>query len=281
MGTAKSNTGSSKYWDDVAKDHDLEDWYENLPEPVDLDDTTEDTNPLVETDSDSTRPDTYIDPEVPALPKQTLNRIARAIRSGADGPGSGVGAGTGGSAAARSGGATGRRGMARVAGRTGGRAVAGIWAYQTGDPGVLGDLGLSLDELEALDDDWDRAIAIAEAAMGDEPNEIEDENAIWAAVQTATWAFAQDPPAGLLEIVARFVSDYVYRKVSFEIGHHRRDGSEDGAATVFGENSLRAGIRICVSSEIDAELPMSTSTTELANLVERVFEHTMDVWGTK
>ena len=108
------------------------------------------------------------DQQVPPLPAAVLGRIARALQSGGDGPDGGAGGGlrdsigTGRTSA-------GSTAFSRSAARAGGRAVAGISAYQRGDAGALADIGLSLADLEALEDNWDRAVAIADAATGGDP----------------------------------------------------------------------------------------------------------------
>jgi hypothetical protein len=87
------------------------------------------------------------------------------------------------------------------------------------------------------------------------------------------------PPPETREIIARFVADYVYRKVSYQIGARRRADTENGADSHLSERSLRAAIRICVRSEIEADFSAATSSSDLTDLVTRVFEHTLTVWG--
>ena len=274
MGTTIPNTGSNKYWDDVSGP-DLDDWFNNLPGPDDhgdLQDAAEadDTDAAKSNEQDRT--------PVPPLPTAVLGRIARALQSGADGPGGGVGGGlrdsTGTGRAS-----TGSTNFSRSAARAGGRAVAGISAYQRGDAGALAEIGLSLADLEALEDNWDRAVAIADAATGGNPDGATDEDLRWATVQTAAWALAQEQPSEIRELVEQFVADYVYRKVSYEIGHDSRDGSGDGADTVTSERSLRASIRICVRSEIEADFSEPHSAAALSDLVARVCDDILEVWG--
>jgi hypothetical protein len=83
----------------------------------------------------------------------------------------------------------------------------------------------------------------------------------------------------VFEIIEQFVADYVYRKVSYEIGNRRRDGHTDGAESVGSEASLRAGIRVCVRSEIEADFSAGRSVGDLSDLVDRVYEYTLDVWA--
>lgn len=217
-------------------------------------------------------------PPVPPLPAAVLGRIARALQSGADGPGGGAGAGLPGSTGTGRASA-GSTGFSRSAGRAGGRAVAGIAAYQRRDAGALAEVGLSLADLEALDDNWDRAVEIADAATSGDHDSASDEDLRWATVQTAAWAMDQEQPNDVRDLVAQFVADYVYRKVSYEIGHKLRDGSGDGADTETSERSLRASIRICVHSEIASEYPEPHSAAELSHLVARVCDEILEVWS--
>lgn len=250
MGTGKSHTGSSKEWDSVADDSDLRDWLDSLPDAAPL---GSGEPPAIKDGSD------FGDETIPtALPGKTLFRIAHALRSQSDGPGTGGGA---------------------FPARAGGRTAAGIAAYGRRDADALDEMGLSLSDLDALEDDWDRAVAIADAAVGEDPSGADDEDARWAAAQTATWALRMEPPPETREIIERFVADYVYRKVSYQIGASLRADTENGADSYLGERSLRAGIRICVRSEIDADFSATTSTSDLTDLVTRVFEHTLTVWG--
>ena len=276
MGTSASHGGSNKDWDAVADD-DLMEWFDNLPDGGDPNNGDE-PGPEHEGDGSGRRDpvEENVQP-APELPAAVLARIARALRSGADGPGGGTGMGQGRGAGGGGGGGAGGGGRARSVARTGSRTAASVSAYLQGDADTLDTLGLRLDELEALDDDWDRAVAIADAATGDDPSGAEDEDARWSAVQTVTWALAQDPPPELREVVEQFLADYIYRRVSYEIGHRLRDGSGDGADSVVSERSLRAGIRISVRSEIGAEFSDTESVSELSELVARVFDYTMDV----
>lgn len=273
MGTAASHAGSSKIWDEVADDGDLNDWLDSLP-----DGDSGDEDPVTDPEPTSSDEGPFVDrPEMSPLPPSALRRIARGMRSGGDGPGVGGGGARGGRAQGSAGGTAG--GGRTRAGRAGGRTVAGVSAYQRGDAATLSELGLSLDDLGALDDDWDRAVAIADAAVGDDPSGEDDEDARWAAVQAASWAFGQDSPPDPREIIEQFVADYVYRKVSYEIGNRRRDGHTDGAESVGSEASLRAGIRVCVRSEIEADFSAGRSVGDLSDLVDRVYEYTLDVWA--
>lgn len=273
MGTAASHTGSSKDWDDVADDSDLSNWLDSLPN---ADETSHET----ETTPDDGHPSDSGDEAMPPpLPGQTLARLARALRSRSDGPGSGGGAGLGaqpgtGGRGTGGGSTTGGASLARAGGRT----TAGLSAYGRRDETALGELGLSLSDLDALDDAWDRAVAIADAAVGNNPSGVDDEDARWASVQTATWALGMDSPPETREIIERFVADYVYRKASYEIGDSLRGSSADGADSFMSEKSLRAGIRICVHSEIEADFS-AASIADLTELVARVYEHTLAVWG--
>ena len=159
--------------------------------------------------------------------------------------------------------------------------MAGISAYQRADAGGLAEIGLSLADLEALEDNWDRAVAIADAATGDDPSSADDEDIRWATVQTAAWALDQDQPREIHELIVQFVSDYVYRKVSHEVGHNLRDGNGDGANSVTNERSVRASIRICVRSEVTAGLPIHSSAAALSDVVARVYDNILGVWETR
>lgn len=278
MGTQIPNAGSSKAWDDVA-DPDLDDWLRNLPDGGAAEDDDSGDNPVGDPTEDDGS-DQEHESSVPPLPPAVLGRIARALRSGADGPGGAVGgrlfdsAGSG-----RSSGAS--TGLRRAAARAGARTVAGISAYQRADASGLAEIGLSLADLEALDDNWDRAVAIADAATGGDPSSADDEDIRWATVQTAAWALDQDQPREIHELIAQFISDYVYRKVSHEIGLHLRDGSSDGANSVTDERSVRASIRICVHNEIKAGTSMDSSAAELADVVTRVYADILEVWQVR
>ena len=276
MGTTIPHPGSNKYWDDVSGPG-LDDWLDSLPLP-DEDDGSNSQDATGADGTDGAESQEQDGSAVPPLPAVVLGRIARALQSGADGPGGGAGGGF------RDSTGTGRASVgsttfSRSAARAGGRAVAGISAFQRGDAGALADIGLSLADLEALDDNWDRAVAIADAATGGDPASANDEDLRWATVQTAAWALDQEQPSEIRELVEQFVADYVYRKVSHEIGHNFRDGSEHGADTVTGERSLRASIRICVRSEIEVDFSEHHSAAELPDLVARVCDDILEVWG--
>ena len=279
MGTSNSHTGSNKKWGAVS-DAGLDDWLSSLPDGDGADDTGGDPQDASDAANSDTSGDRAQDGSpVPPLPATVRRRIAQALRSGADGPGGGGGAGRRG-ATGTGGSSRGSTGFARSAARAGGRVVAGISAFQRGDADALAEIGLSLGALEALEDDWDRAVAIADAATDSDPNAADDEDLRWATVQTAAWALGQDQTCEVRELIERFVADFVYRKVSYEIGHSFRDGSGDGANTVGGERSLRASIRICVRSEIEADFSDRDSAAELSDLVARVYDYTVEAWGT-
>lgn len=273
MGTAASHAGSSKIWDEVADDGDLNDWLASLP-----DGDPGDQDPATETEPAALNDGRDVDgQEMEVIPPNSLRRIARGLRGSANGPGGGGSSLASGGAKGSSSGTDG--GGRSRAGRAGGRTVAGVAAYQRGDAASLSELGLSLDDLGALDDDWDRAVAIADAAVGEDPSGGDDEDARWAAVQAASWAFGQESPPDPREIIEQFVADYVYRKVSYEIGSRRRDGYSNGADSVGSEASLRAGIRLCVRSEIAADFSPGQSASDLSDLVDRVHDYTLDVWS--
>ena len=279
MGTSASHTGSNKKWDAVS-DAGLDDWLSSLPDGDGADDSDSDSQGAPDAASSDTAGDDAPDGSpVPPLPATVLGRIARALRFSADGPGGGGGAGLRG-ATATGGSSSGPTSFARSAARAGGRAVAGISAFQRGDADALAEIGLRLGALEALEDDWDRAVAIADAATEGDPSGANDEDLRWATVQTAAWALGQEQPCEMRELIERFVADYVYRRVSYEIGHSFRDGCGDGATTVTSERSLRASIRICVRSEIEADFSERNSAAELSDLVARVCDYTLEVWGT-
>ena len=278
MGTSIPHPGSNKYWDDVS-DIGLDDWLDSLPDgDADTDDGDASQDAPEANGADAAGSQEEPGSPVPPLPAVVLGRIARALRSGADGPGGGAGAGLLGSTGTGRA-STGSTSFSRSVARAGGRAVAGISAYQRGDAGALADIGLSFGDLEALEDNWDRAVAIADAATGGDPGSANDEDIRWATVQTAAWALSQEQPSDIRELVAQFVADYVYRKVSYEIGHSLRDGGGNGADTVASERSLRASIRICVHSEIEADFSAGNSATELSDLVARVCDDILEVWG--
>ncbi len=277
MGTSAPHTGSNKLWDDVS-DADLDDWLDSLPDGGATDDG--DSQDVPEGDATDDEGIQQHETSAVPLPAAVLGRIARALRSGADGPGGARGGGLFDSSSSGSSGAR-STGFRRSAARAGARTVAGISAYQRADANGLAEIGLRLADLEALEDNWDRAIAIADAATGNDPSTADDEDIRWATVQTAAWALDQERPSEIHELIAQFVSDYVYRKVSHEIGHNFRDGDGDGADSVASERSLRASIRICVRSEIEAGLQIDGSASELPDLVARVYDDILGVWEAR
>lgn len=274
MGTASSYGGSGGAWTDAGDD--LVDWLDGLPDgPGSLPPAEDSPDPGSDQDS-SGDPDHSSIPvplPIPGL-RPVLRGVAQGLR-GSRGGGGGVGgggAGTGG----RSGGSAGAR-TSRAAGRVGGRAAAGVSALRAGDTAGLLALGLDPAELDALGSDYARAARIAEAAGEGAPTSIQDEELRQAAAATAIWGLGQIEAPTPLDLVKRFVEEYLYRVVTVELGARLRDGATGDDASVPTEQTLRSTIRAMIRN-----VPVTdagTGAVDMGNAIEATYGRILDIWA--
>ena len=288
MGTAQSHTGSGGAW--IKATDELVDWLDSLPEePTGLEGSdipTEGPRGTIDDEvpgpsgEDSHEPDgEQPDPSgFPDVPKNVVRGIGRALRS-PGGNGGGVGGamtGRPGSGSRGGGGVSGASRSSRVAGRVGGRTVAGVAALGRRDATTLAALGLSLDDLDALDSDYDRAARIADAAAEGAPTSFQDEELRGAAAQTAIWAQQLSTPPSSRELVEYFVAEYLYRILDFEFGARRRDGATHGSASLPDSRTLRSTVRAYVN-RLHLGEPGSTEA-DISSAIESCYDRLLDIW---
>ena len=259
MGTSGSYGGSGGAWGGAGDD--LDAWLDNLPD-----------GPPGQPQADS--PDPGLRP--------VLRGVARGLRGGLGAGGGGGGGGSLGGDGSSSGGgggsgSTGGWRTSRAAGAVGGRAAAGVAALRAGDVEGLRELGLDPGELDALASDYARAAKIAEAAAEGAPTSIQDEELRRAAAATAIWGLSQPGPPSAVDLVRQFVEEYLYRVVTVEFGSRLRDGSDEGAASLPTEQTLRSTIRGMIRN-----LPVSegsTSHVDLGRAIESTYGRLLDIWA--
>ena len=270
MGTASSYGGSGGAWTDAGDD--LVDWLDGLPDgPGSLPPAEDSPDPGSDQDSsgDPDHPFIPMTNPVPGL-RPVLRGVAQALRGsrGGGGSGAGTGGGSGRSAGART---------SRAAGRVGGRAAAGVSALRAGDTAGLLALGLDPAELDALGSDYAKAARIAEAAAEGAPTSIQDEELRQAAAATAIWGLGQIEAPTPLDLVKRFVEEYLYRVVTVELGVRLRDGTTGGDASVPTEQTLRSTIRAMIRHVPVADA--GTGAVDMGNAIEATYARILDIWA--
>lgn len=275
MGTSSSYAGSGgSNWGRLREE--LEDWLDSLPGAPDGADETPDDIEQPEHKSPHVEPDEPED-EVVNILRPLATSLLSGGRGGADGPsgGGGLGAPTASAGGGRSPSGSGRS-RARV-GRVGGRLAAGLSALRTGDGTALAKLGLSLDELRALDPVRQAQRILAAATEEEAATTLEEDELQTAANRTAIWALTSEEPPDVGDLIRYFVAEYAYEVFLMEGGPILRSGNRDGLNAIAAEDRVKRTITaLARQAPID---PSGMGPGELAELVERVLEQTLRIHG--
>ncbi len=133
----------------------------------------------------------------------------------------------------------------RRAAFSGGIAVAGVYGLTNNESAAAADAGFNLEELLALPP-FEQARLLVDAASGLSASigeaEIREVNAnfVW-------WGIEQESDPSAIDLVKRWVGEYVFQAWLTECGNRLRNGSLDGGSTYTLEqearSTLEAGLR--------------------------------------
>ncbi len=285
MGTSGSYGGSggrdwNKLRDGVA------DWLDQLPGTGNETPGNNDAEDNGGGQGDEAQPGRPDQPTVSDL----IGALGIAIKSSggaSDGPSAGGGIGLRGTA--RSGGSRSPSGAGRSttrAGRVGGRLTAGILGFQTDDRAALEAIGIDFAEMQNLDT-YGQAKMLVRAATENSvatnkeevATNMEDEEIRTASYKTAIWALESSQAPEAIEIVQRFILEYVYRLMLTESGAILRSGNRDGIAAVTAENELWNTISALVRGF--PIRPTGMDPAELGTAAKKVLEQVLQIHGKR
>lgn len=238
MGTSGAY-GGSPGWSSTRRD--TEHWLDDLSTP------SEGGNGGTGTDEPAETPEAGAEQQPPSGSQQPIDpRVVRILGGVSRRLATVASGGAGGTNNAGGGGGYGGGGGARRAQAvtSGGLAVAGAYGLRGRDAGALGDVGLTLANLENLSP-FHQAKRIVDAASGEsaliDQAEIREVNAnfMW-------WALEQQSPPSPVQLVEAWVTEYVFRAWLTEAGAILRDGSRDGASTHALERTVRLTLEAAV-----------------------------------
>ena len=278
MGTSDGYGGSGgRDWSKLREE--VEDWLDSLPGAGEETPGDENAGESGDGENDQGQPGQTDQTALPEL----ISTLGRAIRSGggsSDGPSAGGGIGSRGGAGQRGGrspSGTGR--SAARAGRVGGRLAAGILGMRAGDGAALDAIGLDLAEMQGLDTYGQAQLLVRAATESGVATTMEEEEIQAASNKTAIWALEKPVAPDAIEIVQRFIMEYVYGVFLTECGSVLRSGYRDGRAAVAAENQIWDTIAALVRG-----LPLSPAgmgPAELGAAAERVLEQVLQIHGEK
>lgn len=250
MGTSGAYDGSPG-WHPIRSD--VDSWLQSLPDqqnPRSIEDQSNSTDDAdlgsqeteePETEKPEKAPnDSPINPHISRMVRRVARNLLRELSGD-------LGVGT--VAASGNGGGRGRgRRRATIAG---GVAIAGVHGLRTQMGEGVEDAGLVLDELLDLSG-FEQARRIVDAATirsaSIQETELREVNANF-----VCWAIEQDVTPSPIDLVKRWVTEFVFQVWLTEAGERLRDGSRDGASTHALEREVRATLEARISG---LEIPM-------------------------
>jgi hypothetical protein len=169
----------------------------------------------------------------------------------------GGGGGVGGRGEGPGGGATGRGRSTSRASSAGGRAAAGVYGLRAGNAGVLGELGLSLDQLRGLPK-HEQAKRLLDAAMGPSGGVAESELRL-ANAELILWALNEETEPAPIDLANRWVVEYAWQVWITEAGPTIRNHSANGYDSKRVEDELRAALEATVAAGgLPGDRPLTT-----------------------
>ncbi len=278
MGTSGAYGGSGGTWNQVQDG--VAAWLDSLPGQPEDTGTDDDAN------NDA---GTGVPPSEPSEPDQavldSLRPVASALgwgrRPGGRGDGPSGGTVTGAMPRSASGGSPGGGGRSRArAASVGGRLASGVAALRRGDASELAALGLDLDELGGLDDPYEQARRLMEAATAGGAQTIEEDELRLAAVRTAIWALQDgDHSPAIDDVIRYFVTEYVYQVILTEIGAVLRSGERDGTAAIPAEDRIHETI-VALARTVTIQTNR-LGHADLTAITDGVLEETRSVFGSR
>lgn len=179
---------------------------------------------------------------------------------------SGGGRGGGGGVSSGGGGSGGGGGGRKAAASSGGAAIAGTYGLLTGDADALGDVGLTMEELDGLSP-LQQARRIVNAASPSaaliEDDELREVNArfVWQII-------SEGDPLSPADLVKTWLTEFVFRAWLTEAGSVLRDGNRSGSATHAIEREARSTLEAAVER---LELPsLQVRATDLEGAISRL-----------
>ena len=274
MGTSDPYGGSGgRDWKNLREE--VEDWLDSLPGSGEEAPGDESGGGNGDGESDQGQPG---QPDQTALP-DLVSSLGRAFQSGggaSDGPAAGGGIGSPGGTRASSGRSPSGTGRSTArAGRVGGRLAAGIFGMRAGDGAALDAIGIDFAEMQGLDTYGQAQMLVRAATENSVATSMEDEEIQAASNKTAIWALERSEAPEAIEIVQRFIMEYVYGVFLAENGSVLRSGRRDGVAAVAAEKQLRETIEALVRGF--PLTPTGMDPAELGAAAEKVLEQVLQI----
>lgn len=169
------------------------------------------------------------DPQLNPQVSRIIRRLGGQLAAG----GGGGGGGGGGRSATR-------------AASVGGRAVAGVNGLRNGSPAALAELGLSLSDMNGLDQ-WQQAQRLQEVATG-ASGEVTDSELRLANAEFIVWALDQEVAPTPVELANQWVVEYVWQVWVTEAGQRLTEKVDSTAERISYEAQMRAGLEVVVSA---------------------------------